>query len=68
MAARSEASITRAMSVAFEATTIAQPAEAATSTAIAIAQTTEASIATAQASIVVAVRGGEFGLLFKART
>ena len=68
----SEASIARAKSIAFKARAIAQPAEASTSTATAKAQATKASVAVAQASIVVAamahgIRGGEFGLLFKAR-
>ena len=69
----SKASKSRATSVASEARAKAQPAEAPASTAMAKAQASKASVAVAQATVVVAVmahgvRGGEFGLLFKART
>ena len=67
----SKASIARAKSIASKARAIAQPREAATSTAK--AQAAKASVSVAWASIVVVamahgVRGGEFGLLFRART
>ena len=69
----SKASKSRATSIASKASAEAQPAEAAASTAPAKTQAAKASVAVAQAAVVVAVmahgdRGGEFGLLFKART